>query len=296
MRHRWNVIFLAAFILPAAAAAQSTPRVASRPGLTNAGARAVLAAGLAEARRLGASGGAVAVVDEGGALLLLERLDGTFAAAAGVAEGKARTAALFRRATSGLEDAILGGRTTLLNVAETPLQGGVPLVVDGVVVGAVGVSGATSAAQDTEIAVAAAQAMLTGAADDGSEEPVEVAYLESGTVQAAFQRGAPLLEVRDYKVHASRRTEAGKAEVHERDTDIIYVLEGGATFVTGGDVVDGMTVATEEIRGAAIRGGTTRTLRKGDVVVVPAGTPHWFSEVTGPFLYYVVKVSGSGRG
>ena len=79
------------------------------------------------------------------------------------------------------------------------------------------------------------------------------------------------------------------AEVHEKDTDILYVLEGSATLVTGGKVVDAKTSAPDEVRGARIDGGESRQLAPGDVVVVPAGTPHWFQAVPGPFDYYVVK-------
>lgn len=136
-------------------AAQTQPHAT----LTLDGAKQAAAAAVAEARRLNAPGGAIAVVDDGGNLLYLERLDDTFPAAAAVAIGKARTSALFRRPTKGLEDAIVAGRTTLLAVAEAPLQGGVPIVVKGVVVGAIGVSGAASAAQDTELAVAGAAAI-----------------------------------------------------------------------------------------------------------------------------------------
>ena len=91
-------------------------------------------------------------------------------------------------------------------------------------------------------------------------------------------------------VHASRRDADGQAEVHEKDADIIYMLEGTTTFVTGGTVVGGKTTAPDEIRGTSVRGGETRTLSKGDVIVVPKGTPHWFKDVSGPVLYYVVKV------
>lgn len=83
------------------------------------------------------------------------------------------------------------------------------------------------------------------------------------------------------------------AEIHERDTDIVYVLDGTATFVTGGTMVDGKTTGPDEIRGKSINGGETRKLLKGDVVIVPNGTPHWFREVGGTFLYYVVKVTAS---
>ena len=79
-------------------------------------------------------------------------------------------------------------------------------------------------------------------------------------------------------------------EVHARDTDIIYVLDGAATVVTGGKVVDGRETAADEIRGRSIDDGERRQLAKGDVMIVPNGTPHWFQEVRAPFTYYVVKV------
>jgi uncharacterized protein GlcG (DUF336 family) len=127
--------------------------------LTLAGARQVIAAGAAEAKKLNA-GGAFAVVDAGGHLLCLERLDGTFPAASTVAIEKARTAAIFRRETRAFEEAIRGGRTSLTAVpAITPLEGGVPIVVEGVVIGAIGVSGAQSSQQDEELAKLAAASL-----------------------------------------------------------------------------------------------------------------------------------------
>lgn len=125
--------------------------------MTLALAKQLLATAEAEVLRLKAPGGAIAVVDDGGHLVALERLDGTFPAAAVVSTEKARTAAVFRMPTENLENAIKNGRNALLGVAVmTPLQGGVPIVSGGRVVGAVGVSGAASAAQDTEIAKAIA--------------------------------------------------------------------------------------------------------------------------------------------
>jgi mannose-6-phosphate isomerase-like protein (cupin superfamily) len=122
-------------------------------------------------------------------------------------------------------------------------------------------------------------------------------YLGAARVSAAFDKGMPLVETAGYKVHASRREAPGKAEVHLRDTDIIYVLDGTATVVTGGDVVDGMALpeSADEIRGAAIRGGVSQRLAKGDVFIVPNGVPHQFTEVQAPFLYYVVKATDGGR-
>lgn len=157
---------VAAILMLATLAGDGTAQTMSRPVLTLDGAKSVAAAAAAEARRNNA-GGAIAVVDDGGHLILLERLDDTFPAASSVAIGKARTAATFRRETSVFETAIQNGRTSLVAVAEmVPLQGGVPITVDGTVVGAVGVSGAASAQQDTDIAkvAAAAFAGLTKAA------------------------------------------------------------------------------------------------------------------------------------
>ena len=119
----------------------------------------------------------------------------------------------------------------------------------------------------------------------------DVTEIDALRVAAAFQEGAPLLENDLYKIHASRRDAAGQAEVHARDTDILYVLEGTAALVTGGRVVGGAEVARDEVRGPRIEGGTRRELVAGEVVVVPAGTPHWFESVPGPFVYYVVKVT-----
>jgi mannose-6-phosphate isomerase-like protein (cupin superfamily) len=126
--------------------------------------------------------------------------------------------------------------------------------------------------------------------------PSDATYIPAADVRAAFAKGSPLVETPTYKVHASRREAPGLAEVHERDTDIIYVLDGTATLVTGGEVVDGKTTGRDEIRGKSIRGGVGQRLSKGDVLIVPQGMPHWFSEVQGPFLYYVVKATGPQGG
>lgn len=149
----------AAGLLAAALAAPAAAQVTAKKTLTLEGAKAVAEAAAAEARRLSA-GGAIAVVDDAGHMLVLYRLDDTFPAATTVAMEKARTAAQFRRPTSLFEEAIKNGRTSLVAVsAMTPLQGGVPVMVDGQVVGAVGVSGAASAQQDDDIAKVAAVAL-----------------------------------------------------------------------------------------------------------------------------------------
>jgi glc operon protein GlcG len=285
-----NRSFLAAALVCAVCTSATSAQLRSQPTLDRDGAKRVMAAALAEAARLDAPGGAIAIVDDGGHPILLERIDGTFDAGALISIGKARTAANFKKPSRAFEELINKGRTAMTTLdGFTPLIGGVPIVVDGEVVGAVGVSGAASADQDEQIAIAGAKAAASFG--EGPLGPPVVTYLERSAVDAAFAKGAPLLEVGGYKIHASRRVEPGKAEVHESDTDVIYVLDGAATIVTGGEVEAGETVAPSEIRGASIRGGETRTLRRGDVMVVPNGVPHWFTEVSEPFLYYVVKVT-----
>jgi uncharacterized protein GlcG (DUF336 family)/mannose-6-phosphate isomerase-like protein (cupin superfamily) len=256
--------------------------------LTLDGAKRVIEAAKAEANRLNAPGGVIAVVDDGGNLMALERLDGTFAAGANISIGKARTSVLFKRPTKAFEDIIKNGRTAMVALPDsffTPLQGGIPININGQIVGGIGVSGAASAQQDEELAIAGAKALEASATT-----AKEVRYFEKDKVAAAFAKGAVLFDNSDkYMVHASHRDKAGIAELHEQDADIIYVLDGSATLVTGGIVVDPKLTAPGEIRGKEIAGGETRQIAKGDVIIVPAGTPHWFKEVPGPLNYYVVK-------
>jgi len=130
-----------------------------RTSLTIEGAKKAAAAAVAEAKKNN-TGGVIAIVDDGGNLMYLERLDNTFPAGAMVSYGKARTSAIFRKPTKVFEDAIKNGRVAFLGAPDmTPLQGGVPIVVDGQVIGAIGVSGANSAQQDEELAMAGAAAL-----------------------------------------------------------------------------------------------------------------------------------------
>jgi len=266
-----------------AAQAAEPPSVVTQKALTLDGARELIGAAQKVARARHTTG-AVAVVDEGGNLMALDRLDGTFPAAANIAIGKARTAAQFKKPTRFFEDVIAKGRTAMTALPDfTPLGGGLPLLVDGQVIGAVGVSGAASAKEDEELAQIAASALMATA-------PAAVRLIDKDRVAAAFVKGEPLIETPDYKVHASHRDGAGKSEVHLADTDILYMLAGSATVVTGGAMVDPVTVEPGEIRGASIKGGERRRLVPGDVMVVPKGVPHWFQSVSGSIDYYAVKV------
>ncbi len=118
-----------------------------------------------------------------------------------------------------------------------------------------------------------------------------VIHLDHDKVAAVFAHGGPLLATNNFKVLALRRDGPGEVEVHDEDTDIFYVLEGSANFVTGGTANEPRTTAPGETRAKNISGGEERRLSKGDVLVIPNGVPHWFKEVSGPFVYFMVKVS-----
>ena len=278
------------------AALWANAQTVDKKSLTIDGAKRVIAGALAYARKNNAPGGVIAVVDDGGNLMALERLDGTFAAGANISIGKARTAVLFKRPTKAFEDIIKNGRTAMVALPDayfTPLQGGVPITIGGQIVGGVGVSGAASAQQDEELATAGANVFAEPKVSDAmpSSTP-SVLFFDAKQVSASFSAGSVLLEGNDrnYMVHTSRRDKPGAAEIHTLDTDIIYVMEGTATIVTGGTAVDAKEIAPNEVRGSRIEGGVTRQLSKGQVIIVPNNTAHWFKEVNGEFLYYTIKV------
>src|SRR4051812_26094402 len=125
--------------------------------------------------------------------------------------------------------------------------------------------------------------------------PSDVVVIPAAKVDDAFAKGLPMMVNSSYKIQAGRRVTApGQVEVHEFDTDIFYITDGTATIVTGGTGQGVKPTASGELRGEKITGGTTRQIKKGDIVVIPPGVPHWFTEVSNPFLYLVVKVTKGG--
>jgi quercetin dioxygenase-like cupin family protein len=127
-------------------------------------------------------------------------------------------------------------------------------------------------------------ASLLSAAESG------VTYVDHEKVTAALAKGGPLVTAQDLLVSGSHRDKAGQVEVHDKETDVIYVVDGEATFVTGGTMIGGKVTKAGQSLGTDIKGGDTHHLGKGDVIVVPAGVPHWFKEVPRSVSYYVVKV------
>jgi mannose-6-phosphate isomerase-like protein (cupin superfamily) len=117
-----------------------------------------------------------------------------------------------------------------------------------------------------------------------------VLFFDHTKTAEVFAKGGPLVTAPDMIVQGSHRDAAGQVEVHDKETDIIYVIDGAATFVTGGTMVGGKVSRPGQWLGTDITGGDTRQLVKGDMIIVPAGTPHWFKQVPSSVSYYVVKV------
>lgn len=152
------VVALSLILAAGTVASASAQAVADRKVLTLDGAKRILAAAEAEARKNNWTV-AIAVVDEAGNLVAFEKLDETQVGSIDIAIAKARTAARMKRPTKALEDAVAGGRTVMLAVdGLMPLEGGVPVTVEGRIIGAVGVSGVTSQ-QDAQVATAGAAAV-----------------------------------------------------------------------------------------------------------------------------------------
>jgi mannose-6-phosphate isomerase-like protein (cupin superfamily) len=134
--------------------------------------------------------------------------------------------------------------------------------------------------------------LLTTAGSLAADAPTKPWYFKPAEVDAARatgETGSTLIEEADFKVLASRRERPGQSEVHAGDTDIFVVIDGRATIVLGGSMIDAKEISPGELRGRGIRGGTEYLLEPGVVLTVPRNTPHWVRE-TGPgFRYYVIK-------
>jgi glc operon protein GlcG len=208
-----------------------------------------------------------------------------------VTTDKARTAAIYRRPSRDFEDQASNGRPSALHLARAvPLQGGVPIALDGQVIGAIGVSGATSADEDAELAAIGARAVSEALADRNGGGRA-AAFFPAAAVAERFRSGGLLLDAPAYKIDAGRRDAPGEAEYHAHTVDVMHVVAGSATVLLGGELREPRDVAPGELRAAAVEGGERRELREGDVLAIPNGVPHQFVDVSEPFLYFVVKVA-----
>ncbi len=138
---------------------------------------------------------------------------------------------------------------------------------------------------------------LFAAAAMAGDAPAKVEYFkpaETDAARASGETGKAIVTNGEFKVMASRRDKPGKSEVHAGDTDILIVIDGSATIVVGGKLIDPKEESPGEIRGSGIEGGTDYLLEKGAVLTIPRNTPHWMREARPGFRYYVVKVTRQG--
>ena len=119
--------------------------------------------------------------------------------------------------------------------------------------------------------------------------PSKVTYVPHDKAEAMFKTGGRVIDENGLIVITQRR-QAGEVEVHANTSHVFIIVDGEATFVTGGKLVNQRNTAPDQIRAASMEGGETHHLTKGDIITVPARTPHWFKEVpTGTIAYYAIN-------
>ena len=123
-----------------------------------------------------------------------------------------------------------------------------------------------------------------------AQDAPAVTYVDAAKVAELCAQGGALGSGHGFTASVARRTGPGQVEVHRKETDIFYIIDGAATFITGGSMVGGKETRPDQLLGTNIDGGETHRLKKGDWIAIPAGTPHWFKEVSQPINYYMVKV------
>ena len=150
-------------------------------------------------------------------------------------------------------------------------------------------------------AVALAKQPARQPAPQSSEKPTKI-FTSSAEVTALIAKAKserkegqsivaePMLELGSYDGHLEYRPSVGSAAVHEKEAEIFYVIDGSATLVTGGKLVKETRTDPTNLNGSAIEGGTSRTITKGDFILVPENTPHWFSSIDGVLVLFSVHV------
>ena len=119
--------------------------------------------------------------------------------------------------------------------------------------------------------------------------PTTVTYIPHDKVSTTMAKGGSILNDHGLIILAQRRT-AGEVEVHEKTNHVFIIVEGEATFVTGGTLVGARETAPNQRRAPSVEGGESHHLTKGDVITIPAKTPHWFKDVpTKTIAYYAVN-------
>jgi mannose-6-phosphate isomerase-like protein (cupin superfamily) len=133
-------------------------------------------------------------------------------------------------------------------------------------------------------------AILASAVLNAQQPQAQATYVDAEQLSGLLAKGGALASGPDFSASIARRTAAGQVEIHAKETDIFYIVDGTATFVTGGTMIGGKETRPNQMLGTDIQGGQTHQLKKGDFITIPAGVPHWFKDVppTG-ITYYMVK-------
>ena len=147
------------------------------------------------------------------------------------------------------------------------------------------------------VTAAAAGALLAQQQTKADDTP-QVTFADKATIDAALAKGGVATTPRaamisrnaDHLVAGGRRDAPGEAERHDKAYDIVYVTDGEAVYVTGGTLKNSKQTGPGEMLGGTIEGGETRVMKKGDVIVVPPGVPHWWKEAKG-VTYMIIKVN-----
>ena len=142
----------------------------------------------------------------------------------------------------------------------------------------------------TRTTLAAIAAFSTAVAMLGGGVPAAVHYISHDKVTEVMSKGGPIVSDPGLVVLAQRR-EAGLVEYHDHTNHVFVMVEGEATLVVGGTMADPKRTAPDQMRAPSLDGGTVYHLSKGDVITIPAKTPHWFKEVpTKTVAYYAVNI------
>ena len=121
--------------------------------------------------------------------------------------------------------------------------------------------------------------------------PTSVMYIPHDKVTATMAKGGAIIEDKGGLRVLAQRRGTGEVEVHKKTNHVFIIVEGEATFITGGTLVDSKETAPNEVRAKSSQGGQTYHLTKGDVITIPANTPHWFKEIpTETIAYYAVNI------
>ena len=143
----------------------------------------------------------------------------------------------------------------------------------------------------TRAALLATAVLLTAAVVSlGSGVPAAVHYIGHDKVTDVMSKGGPIVNDPGLVVLAQRR-QSGEVEYHDHTNHVFVMVEGEATLIVGGTMLEPRRTAPDQMRAPSLDGGTTYHLSKGDVITIPAKTPHWFKEVpTKTVAYYAVNI------